>query len=304
MNLLKNKKICIIGLGLMGGAYATGLRKLSPEAIYAYDHNPETIESALIDGTIDRGESNESSVGELLKDSYLIISCLYPQLTVDFFKRHMNELMSGAIITDITGVKGIIVRELLPYLREDVDFIMGHPMAGSEKEGYGNATDSIFKGRNYILIPTSKNKPENVDFIKSIIDALGFINIVETTPENHDQKIAFTSQLCHVIACALIDCEDDLKISDYEGGSFSDLTRIAMINTALWPELFIANQEKLIEQIDKFESSMQAMRKMILDSDDEALKATLTGVRQKRVVMEIDRQNKAKKYEVTHRNKN
>ena len=127
---------------------------------------------------------------------------------------------------------------------------------------------------------------------------------METTPENHDQKIAFTSQLCHVIACALIDCEDDLKISDYEGGSFSDLTRIAMINTALWPELFIANQEKLIEQIDKFESSMQAMRKMILDSDDEALKATLTGVRQKRVVMEIDRQNKAKKYEVTHRNKN
>ena len=300
MDILKNKNVCIIGLGLMGGAYAVGLRKLSPDAIFAYDHNPEVIESALIDGTIDRGESNDANVGELLKQSHLIISCLYPKLTVDFFNRHMHELMPNAIITDITGVKGILVEELMPHLREDVDFIMGHPMAGSEKEGYGNATDSIFKGRNYILIPTPKNKPENLALIKSMIDALGFINIVETTPENHDQKIAFTSQLCHVIACALIDCEDDLKISDYEGGSFSDLTRIAMINTELWPELFIANQDKLITQIEKFEHSMKAFREMISNSDTKALKYTLSAVRQKRVVMEIDRQNKAKKYEALH----
>ena len=301
MDLLKNKNVCIIGLGLMGGAYADGLRKLSPDAIFAYDYNPEVIESALIDGTIDRGESNDKRVGDLLQCSHIIISCLYPRLTVDFFKRHMFELMPNAVITDITGVKGILVEELMPHLREDVDFIMGHPMAGSEKEGYGNATDSIFKGRNYILIPTAKNKPENLALIKSIIDALGFINIVETTPENHDQKIAFTSQLCHVIACALIDCEDDLKISDYEGGSFSDLTRIAMINTQLWPELFIANQDKLIAQIDKFERSMQVFREMISNSDDAALKDILSGVRQKRVIMEIDRQNKAKKYEALHK---
>ncbi len=300
MDLLKNKNVCIIGLGLMGGAYAVGLRKLYPDAIFAYDCNPEVIENALIDGTIDCGESTDANVGELMKQSHLIISCLYPRLTVDFFKRHMNDLMPGAIITDITGVKGILVKELMPYLREDVDFIMGHPMAGSEKEGYGNATDIIFKGRNYILIPRPENKPENLEFIKAIIDALGFINIVETTPENHDQKIAFTSQLCHVIACALIDCEDDLKISDYEGGSFSDLTRIAMINTHLWPELFIANKEKLMAQIDKFEDSMRAFRKMISESDDKGLKSILTGVRQKRVVMEIDRQNKAKKYEALH----
>ena len=154
MDILKNKNVCIIGLGLMGGAYAVGLRKLSPDAIFAYDHNPEVIESALIDGTIDRGESNDANVGELLKQSHLIISCLYPKLIVDFFNRHMHELMPNAVITDITGVKGILVEELMPHLREDVDFIMGHPMAGSEKEGYGNATDSIFKGRNYILIPT------------------------------------------------------------------------------------------------------------------------------------------------------
>ena len=304
MDLLKNKNVCIIGLGLMGGAYAIGLRKLSPNAIFAYDCNPEVIESALIDGTIDRGESNDNNVGELLEKSHIIISCLYPKLTVDFFTRHMDELMPNAIITDITGVKGILVEELLPHLRDDVDFIMGHPMAGSEKEGYGNATDNIFKGRNYILIPISENKPENIALIKNIIDALGFINIVETTAENHDQKIAFTSQLCHVIACALIDCEDDLKISDYEGGSFSDLTRIAMINTSLWPELFIANQEKLIAQIDKFENSMKAFREKISKSDDEGLKKILSDVRQKRVVMEIDRQNKAKKYEAQHQKNN
>ncbi|MDD2413972.1 MAG: prephenate dehydrogenase [Eubacteriaceae bacterium] len=290
--MLKDKTVTIIGLGLMGGALAMGLRKQHPRAIGAFDINEEVLETALKQGVIDWGENSDDGAAAMLSKSDFVIFCLYPGRTVSFFKKHRDDFKQNAILTDITGVKGILVRELLPHMRPDLDFIMGHPMAGSEKEGFGGADDHIFEGRNYILIPRETNRPENVAWLRSVIYGLGFANIVDATPEVHDQKIAFTSQLCHVIACALIDSEEDLHISDYEGGSFCDLTRIAMINTEMWPELFISNQEALLEQIEKFEKSMAAMKKMIAESDQAALKQNLTQVRQKRVIIEIDRRNK------------
>ncbi len=284
--MLAGKNIAIIGLGLMGGALAMGLRRQEPAMIGAYDLDGEVLESALEKGVIDRGENDPAGAADLLGMADLVIFCLYPRQTVAFFDAHM---------ADITGVKGILVDRVLPNLREDLDFIMGHPMAGSEKEGFGGATADIFVDHNYILVPTPQNKPENIAWLKTIIRGLGFNNIVETTPEGHDSKIAFTSQLCHVIACALIDCKEDRHISDFEGGSFCDLTRIAMINAPMWSELFVTNQEALLEQIDSFEQSLKAMRQLIEASDETGLQTMMQSVRTKRVIMEVDRQNKTQK---------
>lgn len=293
--MLAGKNIAIIGLGLMGGALAMGLRRQEPAMIGAYDLDGEVLESALEKGVIDRGENDPAGAADLLGMADLVIFCLYPRQTVAFFDAHMADFKSGSVITDITGVKGILVDRVLPNLREDLDFIMGHPMAGSEKEGFGGATDDIFVDHNYILVPTPQNKPENIAWLKAIIRGLGFNNIVETTPEGHDSKIAFTSQLCHVIACALIDCKEDRHISDFEGGSFCDLTRIAMINAPMWSELFVTNQEALLEQIDSFEQSLKAMRQLIEASDETGLQTMMQSVRTKRVIMEVDRQNKTQK---------
>lgn len=295
MNELKNKSVMIIGLGLMGGAIAMGLRKENPDSISAFDIDAEVIQRALDEGVIDWGESTDDAVGQMLHEADLVISCLYPQRTIDFFDAHMEDFKKNALITDITGVKGILVQELIPKLRPDLDFIMGHPMAGSEKEGYGGADEHIFENHNYILVTRKNNSVENIEFLKKVIYGLGFNNIVETTPELHDQKIAFTSQLCHVIACALIDSEKDLHITDFEGGSFCDLTRIAMINANMWPELFITNKEALLAQIDKFEASMADLRKMIADSDKKDLTERLSNVRKKRIKMEIERKNRVKR---------
>ena len=292
METLKGKTVSFIGLGLMGGALAMGIRKQNPDKICAFDINEEVLEDALRKKVIDWGVSEPEGIRQILKESDLVVICLYPQLALDFILEYMQDFKQNAVITDITGVKKLLVDHLKGVLREDLDLILGHPMAGSEKEGFGNADDSIFKDRNYILVPRPENRPENLAFIREVIRNLGFVNIVETTAEIHDQKIAFTSQLCHVIASALVDSEDDLHITDYEGGSFGDLTRIAMINAGMWTELFICNKEALVDQIEKFENSMDTMKKMIQAEDSAGLTEILSNVRKKRITMEVDRQNK------------
>ncbi len=293
MEALSGKTVTIIGLGLMGGALAMGLRKQDPRWIAAFDIDEEVLEEALKDGVIDWGESTHEGAARQLGQSDLVIFCLYPKRVIEFFENHMADFKENALITDITGVKKGLVDALEDTLRPDLDFIMGHPMAGSEKEGYGGADDRIFKDRNYILLPREgKNKAENLEMMRGIIKKLGFAHIVETTPAIHDQKIAFTSQLCHVIACALIDSDEDEHISDFEGGSFCDLTRIAMINAQMWTELFISNKDALLGEIDKFEKSLKKMRRQIENEDAQGLNENLQSVRGKRVTMEIARINK------------
>lgn len=292
MGPLENKRVGIVGLGLMGGALAMGLGELSPLSIAAYDRNEEVIADALDQGVISFGVSREEEIPGFLQELDLVFLCLYPRAVVDFMEKYRDDFKPGALITDITGVKTTVMEAIVPRLREDVDFIFGHPMAGSEKEGFGGADASIFVGRNYILIPRTENRPENIALLKEIIAGLGFTNIIETTAQIHDQKIAFTSQLCHVIAAALIDSEDDLSITDYEGGSFGDLTRIAMINAEMWSELFITNKDALISQLRKYGASLTAMAEMIEAENEAALVDRLNDVRHKRVIMEIERQNK------------
>ncbi|MDP2844318.1 MAG: prephenate dehydrogenase, partial [Acetobacterium sp.] len=208
---------------------------------------------------------------------------------------YMEDFKAGAIVTDIIGVKEVVFKNPGNLLRKDIDYIPGHPMAGSEKEGFGGADDRIFKNRNYILTPLPANQPENIQLIRDIVMDLGFNHIVETTTEIHDQKIAFTSQLCHVIASALVDCEDDLSITDFEGGSFGDLTRIAMINAPMWTELFMCNRKNLLTQIEKFEDSLAVMKEMIRLDEKEELIGRLKSVREKRVAMGEIREAKSLK---------
>lgn len=279
----------------MGAALAMGLRKLGFKKIVAYDINKEVVDQALADGVIDEGTWESLKLQDFLSQSDLIYICVTPKNALAFMALYMEDLKAGALVTDISGVKEVIFKKLGKLLRKDVDFIPGHPMAGSEKEGYGHATDQIFKNRNYILTPLASNDPDNIAFLKDIIYDLGFNHIVETTCAIHDQKIAFTSQLCHVIASALVDCEDDLGITDFEGGSFGDLTRIAMINAPMWSELFLCNQKNLIAQIEKFEKSLDDLKTLIGGDHEELLIDRLNLVRKKRIAMGDIRQKKIKK---------
>ena len=289
---IKEKNITIVGLGMMGGAFASAFKKLEPKSISAFDVNNEVLEKALEDKVINFGTNQIEALHSLLNQSDLVLICLYPKKTLEFLKDNMAYFKPGSLISDISGVKTFILEDLSNFLRDDIHYISGHPMAGSEKEGYGGADERIFKNRNYILVPYSSTDETQLNNFKELIREIGFTNIIETTPYNHDKKIAYTSQLCHIIASALVDSIDDMAITDYEGGSYADLTRIAMINAPMWTEIFIENKDLLLEQINNFELSLDKLKKSIEEANSSNLENTLNKVRDKRVIMEVDRINK------------
>jgi prephenate dehydrogenase len=286
MKAIEDSTVGILGLGLMGGALAMALRNnavLGPRGrILAHDIDTETLDAARAGGLIDGGFS---SPREMLGRCDVVFLCLNPSTLLRFMAEHMALFRPGALITDIAGIKGNIAAAMERDLREDLDFIPGHPMAGSEKGGFAHAGSCNFQGKNYILTPLKRNKPENLEFLATLIYRLGFGRITCTTAEEHDRKIAFTSQLCHVIAAALIDCESDTAITRFGGGSFEDLTRIAMLNAPMWTELFLENRKELLERIEQFEGSLDKLKNLISAGGQEELLAALGTVRERRTAM-------------------
>jgi prephenate dehydrogenase len=269
----------------MGGAFALALRKADfPRGarILACDTDRQTLTAAKADGVIDEGFH---APRRMLPQCELVFLCLAPRAALGFMKTWMGLFRSGALITDIAGIKRPICEGMEESLRGDLDFIPGHPMAGTEKNGYPHAKDCVFRGRGYILVPLKRNRPENLAFMKEFIRRAGFTRIVETTWENHDRKIAFTSQLCHLIAASLIACQTDTAITRFGGGSFEDLTRIAILNAPMWTELFIENSAFLLEQIQKFEKSLKALKTLIAGGEEQKLLAALAAVRGRRAEM-------------------
>ncbi len=280
----------IVGLGIMGGSFAKSIRQNvlnrsnSTGKIYVCNRSTACLSLAMQEGVADKTFTSDK-VGQMLPECDVVFVCLYPHATVEFLKEHRDDFKSGAIVTDISGVKGIFIQEGDSLVRDDVDFIIGHPMAGGEKEGYAASNARYFINHNYILCPRKENREENVALFKNLIGEMGFTRITETDCDTHDWKIGFTSQLCHVIASAMVQSADGPDITAFGGGSFEDLTRIAMINAPLWTELFISNREKLVQHIENFEKALSVLKNDIATSNAEDMKSYLEEVRAKRIAM-------------------
>ncbi len=269
----------------MGGSFAKAIRLVHPEySIVACDKNKAVLDDALSEGIITSAYL-PAQTKDMLPLCDIVFVCLYPAGVAPFILEHESYFKSGAIITDIAGVKLKLFQDLHSFARTDVDIILGHPMAGSEREGYYHARADIFKGRNYIFIPLPSSKQTSLNLLKALAHDIGFTRFIETTPKIHDHKIAFTSQLCHVIASALVESAEDTEITAFGGGSFEDLTRIAMINAPLWTELFIENKEELLHHIEVFEKSLSHFKNSIMKSDSETLMKSLERIRARRIAM-------------------
>lgn len=246
-------KIAIIGLGLIGGSIARRLRGFHNCTIAAYNRTAETIMLAKHDGAIDEGSTNP---GEVMEDADLIILCLYPQLNIDMVKNNLSHIKSGAVITDVSGVKGFMVNEISKILPEGIDFVGAHPMAGREVGGYQSSTDTLFNKASFLITPMKNNKPESISLIRELAEYIGCKHVVTTTPEEHDAIIAYTSQLMHVVAVALCDNPMIERSTFFSAGSLRDCTRVAVINEKMWSELFIENKEQLVNRIHEMQDSL------------------------------------------------
>jgi len=290
MRQLKNLTYGIVGLGIMGGSFAKSIQQniLSQAGatgrVLACNRSTACLTQAVSEGVASAVYTSDN-VAKMLPECDVVFVCLYPHATLDFMKEHREHFKSGAIVTDISGVKGIFEKSMPEILRPDVDFIIGHPMAGGEKEGYANSNARFFVDHNYILCPSEFNKSENLELMRTLVAEMGFSRITETSCDTHDYKIGFTSQLCHVIASALVESAEDPGITAFGGGSFEDLTRIAMINAPLWTELFISNKEKLVAHIENFEKQMERFKTYISEENSAALLDMLSHTREQRLKM-------------------
>ena len=289
--MLCNLNYGIVGLGIMGGSFARAIQenilevKEATGKIYACDRNEYSLKEALKYSVIDEGFSPEN-VDEMLAKCDVVIICLYPALIVDFMKEHKTAFKKGAIVTDISGVKAIYKNHFDEFETDNYDFIVGHPMAGGEKEGFVAAKGEYFKNHNYLLLPRSTNKPENLNLLREVIYSIGFSKITDTDIDTHDYNIGFTSQLCHVVASAMVLSAPNDEITAFGGGSFEDLTRIAMINAPLWTELFLENKDKLLPHIKNLGDQLKLFEEMIQNDEREKMEDVLRNVRLHRQAMQ------------------
>ena len=278
-----SKKILIVGLGLLGGSYAKVLKR------FGFHISAITLEQSSIDYALKEGIINEGTTeldADMIGDADLVIFALYPHVFVEWIEKNQGLLKSGALITDVTGVKGSIVYKIQEMLRPDLEFIAAHPMAGREVSGVENSTDKMFVGANYIVTPTEKNTQGAIQTCLELGRLLGFSNVTTLSPEEHDEMIGFLSQLTHCIAITLMTCNDKENMEKFTGDSFRDLTRIARINDIMWSELFVANKSALLEQMTLFINKFNELKTMLETEDIDSMRAMMRHSTERRALFD------------------
>ncbi len=262
-------KITVVGLGLIGGSLCKAIKKHTNHMVYGIDINKETLEMALSQNAID-------AVTDDLSLADITIVSLYPITTIDYIKENASKFKKGSIVIDTCGIKKAIVDAVTPVLAEnDVTFIGVHPMAGREFSGFEYSLDNLFDDASFIITPDKSVSQTKINLIEDFAYSIHFKKVVTATPEEHDQIIAFTSQLAHVVSNAYIKSPTHQKQLGFSAGSFQDLTRVAKLNETMWTPLFLLNKDPLCFEIDYIIARLTEYRDAMQNNDAERLKALL-----------------------------
>lgn len=262
----------VIGLGLIGGSYAKALRRLQVRQIIGVEMNEEVLKAAKEQGIIDIALTK---AGVELAQADVIICAIYPETIANFIRQSVQFFKADVLITDAAGIKGNMISSVQRSLLQGMEFISGHPMAGRQSSGLAMSSADIFVDANYIIVPEN-NSEAAILWLESFAEALGCRSTVRVTPEEHDSIIAYTSNLPHVTAVALMDSASfNDKTKYFIAGSFRDGTRVADINPELWCSLFLANNIKVAEEIDKYMEQLALWRNALIAGDEEMLKSLM-----------------------------
>lgn len=265
--------VAIAGLGLIGGSFLKAAQAAG-HAATGYHH----------------GETPD------LREAEIVIVAMPPHAIEPWMRAHEAAFMPGAIVVDVCGVKTPLfeafkeTRATSPGgLSRAWHFVPGHPMAGKEKGGFANATADLFRGASMILTPYPYTGRGPLDKLEAFFRSVGFARIVLTTPQHHDEMIAFTSQLCHLVSSAYVREGLSAEAQGFTAGSFRDMVRVGAPDPDVWTELFLANRDSLMPVLDRYLARLQAFRRALRDEDAAALKRDLAeGGVAKRLILAAD----------------
>ena len=265
------KVIAIVGLGLIGGSLAAALRGFEDYEVVGVARRQETLDYAREHGVCDRGTLDAA---QALAEADVTFLCTAPSTVVRYLRDYREVFRPGSLVTDVCGIKTAIMKaaQVLP---PQVDFIGCHPMAGTEFSGIEHSFPELFQRCHFILTPRAESAPAHVALMERIADYIGAADVVQTTPERHDQIIAYTSQLMHIIALSVCDDAELFQCKGFEGGSFRDCTRVAALDVPLWKELMTLNADALTQVIIRLEENIHAYRVALEHHDVERVTAKL-----------------------------
>ncbi|WP_288623917.1 prephenate dehydrogenase [uncultured Brachyspira sp.] len=261
-------KITVIGLGLMGGSLVKALKKSKKNyRIWAIDTNKKNIKSALKDKYIEKGFYNYSNIKEAFEFADIIMICSIPSIALNIIKKYKDLIDDKKILSDFCGVKKDIFKAT-----SNKKYIGLHPMAGKEKGGYDNSTESLFKNSNAIIVANDKAKKEDIKKIEKLSKDIGCKKIIFSNAEKHDYMIAFTSQLMHIIACSIVNHKQFLESLGYEGNSLGDHTRVGTIDADMWSELFLYNSKYLSKSLSQYINCLSDFKRALNNKNIKELK--------------------------------
>lgn len=261
----------IVGLGTIGGSFAKAIQAETAHRVLGADRNGDALAIAMISGAID-GELT----AETLADCDLLLIALYPPDAVSYLKENAPFIPASCVVMDCCGVKRAIFDECKAISKKHgFVYVGGHPMAGAVKPGFVSAREKMFRGASMILVPGDFDDLPTLGWLCAFFRSLGFTRIVKTTPEEHDRRIAFTSQLPHVVSNAYVKSPVSREHRGFSAGSYRDLSRVAKVNVPLWTELFLENADDLADELEILIRNLEEYRDALVSADREKLASLL-----------------------------
>ena len=259
-------KVGIVGLGLIGGSFAKAYHAAGWEVLAA-DIDRQMLDFAMLQGAVN-GELTEDAQA----DCNLILIAVYPRAAVEYLQKHGAKIGKKPVVIDCCGTKRKVCAACFPIAEQyGITYLGGHPMAGTQFSGFKYAKANLFVGAPMVLVPPRFDDIELLSHVKDLLSPAGFGSYSVTTAEQHDEMIAFTSQLAHVASNAYIKSPTAKKHKGFSAGSYKDMTRVAWLAPHMWAELFMENKEFLLKEIDCYIEHLSEYKTAMEHDDEETL---------------------------------
>ncbi len=280
--------IAIIGLGLIGGSLGRALSKKTDHTVFASDIDDRAMKLGKLLNAYHKPLTKEN-----INEMDIVIFSLYPESLKNALDEFCPMLKSGALVMDCCGNKRSVTKQMQDLSKKcpHLEFISTHPMAGREFSGVSHSTANLFERASMILVPV-KASLKTIQSVKEFSLSIGFGSVVITSADKHDEIIAYTSQLAHLVSSSYMKSPTASRFMGFSAGSFRDMTRVARLSPEMWAQLTIENADFLVEEIDNIINNLSDYKNALKNADKEKMKQLLADGNEKKLLSEKMRRSK------------